>query len=173
MLKIRIIIGLFVLCTGIVLSAHAGQDTPDYVGSFKDWKVFSFLENDQKGWYAISDPIDVKGSSSRTNSHIYISHRPALNNFNEVSFVIGHNLKKEESVEVSVDGQHFVLIAQGNKAWTKNAIEDQKLVDALLKGTKLILKATLRSNIKLEQTYSLRGSTAAHDLMNKKCPHTH
>jgi len=160
---------LMILMTAVECRA----EHPTYLGAFKDWKTFSFKENGQLGCYAISDPIAVEGLSGRTNSHIYISHRPALNNFNEVSFTIGYNLKKKSDVSVFIDGQEFLLVANGNKAWTKNANEDQKLVQAILKGSKLILKATLRSNKGLKQTYSLRGATAAHQLLNKKCPIPH
>lgn len=166
----RYILSLFLCMFTLMLALESHADFPTYLGAFKDWKVFSFKENEQLACYAISDPTAVTGSTSRTNSHIYISHRPALHNFNEVSFLIGHNLKKDTGVEVFIDNVPFPLVVKGNKAWTKNEAEDEKLVDALLKGSKLILKATLRSGAALTQTYSLRGSSAAHGLLNKKCP---
>ena len=67
-------------------------------------------------------------------------------------------------------GPGFDLVTKGTNAWIKNQAEEPQFVDALKKGSKLIVKApSLKGNVTTD-SYSLAGLSQALDRVEKECP---
>ncbi|MGH6863429.1 MAG: invasion associated locus B family protein, partial [Methylocella sp.] len=77
---------------------------------------------------------------------------------------------KEGGARAEVAGSGFALIAKGANAWIKDQAEEPKFVDALKKGSKLIVKASsLRGHVTTD-SYSLTGLAQALEGVAKECP---
>ncbi len=156
-------------------SGTAGADTvttgkPSQLASYGDWGVFLAQGEKSKTCYALATPkVRSPPGLKRDPAYVFIANRPAENVREEVSIVMGFPIK-EGSGRAEIAGSGFALIAKGANAWIKNQAEEAKFVDALKKGSKLIVKASsLRGHVTTD-SYSLAGLAQALERVAKECP---
>ncbi|MGH6811791.1 MAG: invasion associated locus B family protein [Methylocella sp.] len=156
-------------------SGAPGADTtktgkPSQLASYGDWGVFLAQGEKSKTCYALATPKDrAPAGLKRDPAYVFISDRPAENVREEVSIIMGFPMK-EGGGRAEIAGSGFALIAKGANAWIKNQAEEAKFVDALKKGSKLIVKApSLRGHVTTD-TYSLNGLSQALERVAKECP---
>ncbi|MGF1609041.1 MAG: invasion associated locus B family protein, partial [Kiloniellales bacterium] len=113
------------------------------LGDFDDWSAFRFTENGNRACYMASQPAKAEGSYTRRGDiYALVTHRPAENRRDEVSFIAGYSFRENSTVEVTIGGQAFQLFTSDDGAWTANKDEDQKLVQAMIKGNRMVVKGT-------------------------------
>ena len=61
------------------------------------------------------------------------------------------------------------MYTQNDGAWIKNAAEESKLVNAMRKGSDLVLKSESTRGTKTTDTYSLKGLGQALDKVADEC----
>ena len=156
-------------------SGAASADTaktgkPSQLASYGDWGVFLAQGEKFKTCYALATPKDrAPHGLQRDPAYVFISNRPGENVREEVSIIMGFPMK-EGGGRAEVGGSGFALIAKGANAWIKNQAEEAKFVDALKKGSKLIIKApSLRGHLTTD-SYSLNGLAQALERVEKECP---
>ena len=165
----------FCLLTGLVLlsaawfsPAQASQ--PKLLSVDGDWSAYSFTEDGNKVCYMASKPTKAEGDyTSRGEIFALITHRPAEGTKNVFSYMTGYDYKPGSDVTVQVNGQSFVLFTQDETAWAPDADTDARLADAIRKGSKLVVKGVSARGTNTTDTFSLRGSGAAHDRISKEC----
>jgi hypothetical protein len=143
---------------------------PSQLASYGDWGVFLAQGEKSKTCYALATPKDRAPSGlKRDPAYVFIANRPGENVREEVSVIMGFPMK-EGSGRAEIAGFGFALIAKGANAWIKNQAEEPKFVDALKKGSKLIVKASsLRGHVTTD-SYSLAGLSQALERVEKECP---
>ena len=155
-------------------SGAASVDTttgkPSQLASYGDWGVFLAQGEKSKTCYALATPKDrAPHGLQRDPAYVFISNRPGENVREEVSIIMGFPMK-EGGGRAEIAGSGFALIAKGANAWIKNQAEEAKFVDALKKGSKLIVKASsLRGHVTTD-SYSLAGLAQALERVEKECP---
>ncbi len=144
---------------------------PVQVGSFSDWGAFLAEGGKDKTCYALATPKDrAPAKLKRDPAYIFISSRPAEKVRNEVSVIMGFAMKDGGEAHADVGGENFDLVAKGANAWIKNPAEEARFIDALKKGSKLIVKApSIKGNVTTD-TYSLAGISEALEKVQKDCP---
>ncbi len=156
-------------------SGAAGADTtktgkPSQLASYGDWGVFLAQGEKSKTCYALATPKDrAPPGLKRDPAYVFISNRPGENVREEVSIIMGFPMK-EAGARAEVAGSGFALIAKGANAWIKNQAEEAKFVDALKKGSKLIVKASSLKGHVTTDSYSLAGLSQALERVAKECP---
>jgi invasion protein IalB len=150
-------------------AANAATGKPSQVASYGDWGVFVAEGEKSKTCYALATPKERAPSGlKRDPAYVFISNRPGENVHEEVSVILGFPMK-EGSGRAEIGGTSFALIATGANAWIKNQAEEAKFVDALKKGSKLIVKAaSLRGHVTTD-SYSLNGLSQALERVDKEC----
>jgi hypothetical protein len=145
-------------------------DKPSQLGSFGDWSVFLAQADKSKTCYALATPKDrAPAGLNRDPAYVFISSRPGENVRQEISVIMGFPAK-EDGARAEVAGSSFALIAKGANAWIKNPAEEGRFIDALKKGSKLVIKATsLKGNVTTD-SYSLSGLSQALERVEKECP---
>jgi hypothetical protein len=144
---------------------------PVQVGSFGDWGAFLAESGKDKTCYALAtpkarDPAKLK----RDPAYIFISNRPAEKVRNEVSVIMGFSMKDGGAAHADIGGENFDLVAKGANAWIKNPAEEARFVEALKKGSRLIVKApSIKGNVTTD-AYSLAGISEALERVQKDCP---
>jgi invasion protein IalB len=144
---------------------------PELVGTFGDWGAYTAQPAKQKTCYALTQPQErAPGNLKRDPAFVFITDRPGENVRNEVSIIMGFDVRPDSQPKAEVDGAEFALVAKGGNLWVRNAADEDKLVQAMRRGSRLTVQATSMRNNLTTDTYSLRGVTAALDRIRKECP---
>ena len=140
------------------------------LGDYDDWSAFRFTENGSNACYMASQPTKAEGNyTKRGDIYALVTHRPAENRRDEVSFIAGYTFKENSTVQVTIGGQGFQLFTSEDGAWTANKDEDHKLVQAMIKGNRMVVKGTSSRDTVTTDTYSLKGFTAAYQSITETC----
>ena len=147
-------------------SAHA-----EVLGAHGDWVVTKGTEAGQPLCYMSAEPQTAKGNyTKRGKVYAIVTHRPAEKSIGVVSFQAGYTLKEGAPVTVTIDAKTtFTLFSQGEFAWTREAGDDQALVNAMRAGSQMVVKGTSARGTLTTDSYSLAGFTAALNAINAAC----
>src|SRR3546814_13326252 len=91
-----------------------------------------------------------------------VTHRPGEQRTDEVSIQAGYVYKEASPVEVDVGGLKVRLFTEGESAWTVDKDSDKKLVQAMIKGSTMVVEGTSARGTNTKDTYSLSGFTRAY-----------
>ncbi len=162
-------IAIITLCL-LLTPAHVNAQAAQKISSHGKWTVFSFIENGKKVCYMSSRPItDVGDYNQRGEISAFITHWPSSDSKDVFSYIAGYTYKNGSDVSVSIDGKTHSLFTQGGMAWAPDVETDKKLINAIKKGSTMVVKGTSSRGTLTTDTYSLQGSTAAYDAISKLC----
>jgi len=153
-------------------TAHVGGAEPMLVGQYATWGAYVATPNGKKVCFALAKP-----SSSKTNppnrprdpAYAFISTRPAEKVTNEVSIMIGYQIKPGDDSSLGIGNAHYAMYAQGDGLWIKNAAEEDRLIDAMRKGADATVKATSSKGTDTTDVFSLKGLSQALDKVAQEC----
>ncbi len=149
--------------------ASLGDGKPMLLESFHDWGAYVAQGRD-KTCYALASPKERAPSTlKRDPAYVFISSRPSENVRNEVSIIMGFAMNDKAEAKAEIGNASYDLIAKGTNAWVKNPAQENQFIDALKKGSKLIVKAPSTRGSVTTDTYSLAGLSQALDRVRKEC----
>jgi len=155
---------------GIFAASHAQAAEPKLLGTYSDWSAYVFTEGDSKVCYMASQPSKAEGNYTRRGEvFALITHRPAEGTKNVFSYITGYPYKPGSDATLKIDSSSFALFTQDETAWAPDAATDNKIADSLRKGSKMSIKGTSSRGTSTTDTFSLKGSSAAHDAITKEC----
>ncbi|MBI3701491.1 MAG: Invasion associated locus B family protein [Afipia sp.] len=152
--------------------AAAGSAEPNLVGQFGTWGAYKASPNGKTVCFALAKPASSKTNppnKPRDPSFAFISTRPAEKVTNEVSIMIGYQLKPGSEGSVEIGNARYAMYAQGDGLWIKNAAEEGRLVDALRKGSDAVVKGTSAKGTETTDTFPLKGLSQALDKLAQTC----
>lgn len=157
----------------LVATAAAPQamaEEPKQIGTFGDWDAVTFTEGGNTGCYLYNEPAKMEGKyKTRGKSYLLVTHRPAAQSLNVVMIKAGYSYKKESEVTVDVGGETFKLFTENDSAWARDAATDTRLVEAMKKANRMVVKGTSSRGTETTDTYSLQGFSAAHKAIGQAC----
>ena len=140
------------------------------VGTFGDWSAFQFSEDGNPACYMSSEPTKASGDyTKRGDVFAIVTHRPAERRIGEVSIIAGYAYQKDSTVGIAIGKQTFELFTQDDGAWARDEARAKKLVQAMRKGNKMVVKGTSARGTLTTDTYSLRGFTKSYRAIGKAC----
>ena len=161
--------GAAALCFTAVEASAASPD-PRALGIFKDWQAYTWEESGKKVCYMLSRPNkSLPQNVKRGDIYLMVTYRPKSKSSEEVSHITGYTYKDKSTVEISVGERKFKLATDSDVAWVPDGESDTKLINAMRKGSKMIVKGTSTRGTKTTDSYSLQGFTAAHKQIRKSC----
>ena len=166
--SVSTLLGLVLL--GLMAGGAAAQ-SPQFLGSFRDWNVYRFEDGEQAICYMASEPKKQEGNYTRRGSPaVLVTRRPGPRVVDEVSVQPGYSYMDGSEVQIEVDrNRRFMLFTRGEHAWTKSEDADQALIRAMRGGTDMTVRGTSTRNTFSLDTYSLMGFTAAYEAMVEAC----
>ena len=152
--------------------AVAGGAEPTLIGQFGTWGAYSATPNGKVVCFALAKP-----ASSRTNppnrprdpAYAFVSTRPAEKVVNEVSVMIGYQLKPGSESTVEVGGASYAMYTQGDGLWIKNAAEEDAMVQAMRRSADITVKGVSAKGTETTDTFSLKGLAQALDKIAQDC----
>jgi len=151
---------------------HIGGAEPKLVGQYADWGAYVAVPNGKKVCFALAKPSSSKTSPPnrpRDPAYAFISTRPAEKVTNEVSIMIGYQIKPGDDSSLSIGNAHYAMYAQGDGLWIKNAAEEDRLIDAMRRGADATVKATSSKGTDTTDVFSLKGLSQALDKVAQEC----
>ena len=170
-MKTKIVLALSAMALSCIsLSTAAKASDPKLLGTFGDWSAYAYTDSGNKVCYMASTPIKAEGKYTKRGDIIaFITHRPAEGTKNEFSYMTGYPYKDSGNATVAINNSKFTLFTQGESAWTTDASTDKKLIESIRKGSRMIVKGQSKRGTLTTDTFSLKGSAAAHEAINKEC----
>jgi Invasion associated locus B (IalB) protein len=153
-------------------AAAAGGAEPTLLGQYGTWGAYSATPAGKRVCFALAKP-----SSSKTNppnrprdpAYAFVSTRPAEKVVNEVSIMIGYQLKPGSESTLEVGGASYSMYTQGDGLWIKNAAEEERMVDAMRKSADVTVKGMSAKGTETTDTFSLKGLSQALDRIAQDC----
>ena len=88
---------------------------------------------------------------------------------NEVSVIVGYPQKPGHDAGAAIGSANYVMYTANDGAWVKNAAEEAQMVDAMRKGSDLVVKSESGRGTKTTDTYTLKGLAQALDKVAAEC----
>jgi len=153
----------------LMLIAPASAQTPKPIGSYGGWQALTYEENGKPVCYAVTEPAKKEGQyTSRGQVYALVAHRPADKKLNVFTIISGYTYKEDSDAILEIGDQKFTLYTQESMAWANDA-DDPKIVDALKKGTGMVVHGTSARGTETIDTYSLKGFSKAYDAIGDAC----
>lgn len=140
------------------------------VSSFKDWTLYSHSGEPADICFLTSQPKEATPAGARGDrSFFYVSSWPKDGVKAEISIKIGRPLKEGTPVVVQIGNNQFQLFTKGDKAFVSDPTEELKLLDAMKRGSFMVIKLTTQDGQAATETYSLIGVTKAINTLAQGC----
>jgi hypothetical protein len=149
-----------------------GNAQPQLLGQYDDWGVYTANPNGRKVCFALSKPIKAETdppNRPRDDPYLFISSRPEEKVRDEVSVIFGYAFKPNSEASLEVGGSSYSLYTQSDGGWIKNAAEEQRLINALRRGSDATVKGVSARGATTTDVYSLKGVTKALERVAQEC----
>ena len=171
---LRNAIAALTTCALIVPAAAQPKPTDQatLLGQFGDWGAYKATPGGKTVCFALSKPTSAvtdPPGRNRDPSYAFVSTRPAEKVKNEVSVIVGYPQKSGVDATATIGSASYVMYTQNDGAWVKNAAEESQMVEAMRKGSDLVIKSVSTHNTKTTDTYSLKGISDALDKVAAEC----
>jgi invasion protein IalB len=147
-------------------------DQATLLGQFGDWGAYKATPGGKLVCFALSKPTSAvtdPPGRNRDPSYAFVSTRPAEKVKNEVSVIVGYPQKSGVDATATVGSANYAMYTQNDGAWVKNAAEEAQMVEAMRKGSDLVIKSISSRGTKTTDTYSLKGVADALDKVAADC----
>lgn len=152
---------LFVLLA-LAGTVPAAAQSVRLIGDFRDWSAYSASEGAGPLCFALSRPTSVTPQPDGfTGAYLYLTNRPTEGVRYEFNLVAGFPFAPGQPAIASVGGQNFELFTENDAAWLLDPAQGDNLASAIRAGSTLTIDGTTDRGIRVSQTYSLSGATAA------------
>ncbi|NBC34102.1 MAG: hypothetical protein GVY13_15620 [Alphaproteobacteria bacterium] len=172
MRRIRTLVAFSAL-TLMILAAgpeRARAQEVEYLGTNRDWHAFQYTENGNRVCYMASRPTDEEGDYNRRGDvFVLVTHRPAEDSRDVVSFIAGYTYEEGSEVTVTIGGDTFRLFTEDDTAWARDEATDRRLVGAMRRGADMVVRGTSSRGTLTTDTYSLFGFTATYNEITEAC----
>jgi invasion protein IalB len=153
-------------------AAAPGGAHPTLLGQYGDWGAYAAASGGGKVCYALASPASTRTNPAnrpRDPVYLFISTRPGENVHNEVSAIMGYQLKPDSDVNVEIGNNKFVMYTKADGAWLSNAAEEARMVETMRKGADIVISGTSARGTQSTDRYSLKGLSQALDRTAKEC----
>lgn len=140
------------------------------IGTYGDWDAWVRTTGGQKECFVVSLPkSSAPKGANRGNIFVTVTHRPAAKVRNEVNVVIGYPFRDNSTATAAIGGQSFEMFTRKDSAWLYDSKSDTRMIAAMKKGSRLIVKGVSQRGTNTTDRYSLTGFTRAYNAISQAC----
>ena len=145
-----------------LLAAPAFAQSVKLLGEFRDWAAYTATESTGPVCFALSRPTEVTPSPDDfSGAWLYLTNRPSEGVRNELNLVAGYTFAADTPATASIGGEIFELFTDKDAAWLLDPTQADNLAGALRAGSTVVFEGTSDQGIRITQSFSLSGATAA------------
>ena len=144
-------LGLLCLApAGDALAQKAKAQSPNHtaaksetkrIGRFQGWDAYEHPDKGTKLCYLHAQPEKKEPQGAKRGEiYILVTHKPKDKIRNEVSIYFGYPLKDGIPAQAVIASTSIEMFTHEEAAWAADSATDQKLVEDLRKGNKLVVK---------------------------------
>lgn len=164
---------LLLFFTSSALAAAPHKDTQKSLGSFGNWRTYTFTEGSTQACYmSLTAPVaKIKNIKQRGAARLTITHRPAESSKDVVSYAPGYTYKAATSAEAHIGKAHFSLFTSADAAWTRDASADRMMATAIRNGATMTVTGTpaAKGTSPVTDHIDLKGAAQAYRAIGKAC----
>jgi invasion protein IalB len=153
-------------------AAPAGNPKPSLLGQYEAWSAYTATPNGRKVCFAIARPASSQSDPPhrpRDPTFAFVASRPAEKVKEEVSILIGYSFKPTSEASLAVGPAKFAMYTQKDSAWVRQSGEEPRLVDAMRKGSDMVIKGTSERGTQTSDNFSLKGISQALERIAQEC----
>ncbi|MEY4982445.1 MAG: hypothetical protein RIR62_711 [Pseudomonadota bacterium] len=165
---------LAVIAALTLAAPAAAQESTNQVAVQSDWSVFT--EETPKECWGVTAPKSTRAtrdgtevSVRRGDVQLFVTFRPGSGAAGEISYTGGYPFAEGSTVQVAIDGTNYEMFTQGEWAWPASPEADAQLLAAMKGGAQAVITARSGRGTQTEDTFSLRGFTAAMTEAETRC----
>ena len=136
---------------------------------FGDWRVLAHDDAADSICFAIAAPKSSEPASATPGAFFYVSAWPKDGVRAEISVKTSVPLKAGAPASIAIDKNFYKLFSKGDRAFVVDATDELKLLDAMKKGSSIMVIAQSEKGIVSRDTYSLAGITQALQAVSSGC----
>ena len=134
------------------------------------WVVMAAADAAQRICFATTQPKSSQPADTRREQpYVYISAWPRDGVRAEVSIVGGVAYRSGSSVTLTIGTNNFVLFTAGDRAFVADPTTELKLIDAMKKGSSMLVKSVYDTGAPVTDSYSLAGLTPTLAAFRQAC----
>lgn len=151
--------------------SHVQASAPQVIGEYGDWVAYYYKDSFGAVCYMASTPKKDEGKyTKRGDIYAVVTHRPTEKSFDVVNFNAGYEFKRGAKVEVKIGAKTFdKIFTNGDKAWATNEKVDKEMVEAMKRGSRMVVHGVSSRGTQTKDTYSLTGFASAYRAISNKC----
>jgi len=160
---------LFILAGTVIAGSYAEAASRRMLANYVDW--YAYAEKDRRGkiCYVEADPRKERGRYKRRgDAYIQVIYNPKSGR-EDVAVIAGYKYKRRSRVRVKIGPRRFRLRPSGDTAWTDRRKNPQRLVRAMRKGKRMVIRGVSSRGTLTVDTYSLIGFTDALRAARRSC----
>lgn len=165
---------LAAVCALALSTPAIAQESTNQVAVQSDWSVFT--EESPKECWGVSAPKASRAtrdgtevSVRRGDIQLFVTFRPGTGAAGEISFTGGYPFAEGSTVQVAIGGTNYELFTDGEWAWPATPDADAQLLAAMKGGAEAVVTARSGRGTQTQDTFSLRGFTAAMTEAETRC----
>ena len=165
-----IIKNFIILIIVSVFSLSVNSQEVKKVGKFKDWETIIITEQTGKVCFAQSVPVLQAPKSNPREARMFVSFRPAEKINDEISVTGGYEFNNQNSIiATSGKSKYKFDIAQEGFAWIAYNKLENKMINTMKKGSRIMITGHNQKGSQTIDHYSLLGFTKAYDAAKTSC----
>lgn len=154
----------------VIAAATSVAAQTKLVDTFNDWYFYAHDGSGERVCFAASAPQSSEPAGvSRDPAYFYISAWPGEGVRTEVSVKIGYSFSDGSDATVTVGNESFTLFTHEDRAFVNNPIEELKLLEAMKRGSTMVVEGVTEQGTTTRDTFSLMGVTKAVQTLTGQC----
>ncbi len=156
----------------LLLASPQAKAATQALGHFGGWAAYHLTDNNQSVCYMVlsQDFPRLKGMK-RSTAHLMITHRPAENTNDVVSYSPGYILRNGSDVKMTIDGAGFDLFSAKDAAWARTPKIDHAIAAAIrqAKSVSIVGTPAQKGIPKLGDQLNIAKADLAYQAISKAC----
>ncbi|WP_455478858.1 invasion associated locus B family protein [Bartonella sp. B10] len=140
----------------------AWAQAPKRLDQFGAWGAYSYKSPENTICYVLSVPLDALPTTVNHGDNFFLVTKRSNSPVSfEPQLMAGYPLKEGSKVTVTIGDREFDFFTKDSSAWIASSALEKQLVSAMRAGKNMIVKAVSKRGTHTTYTYSLKGITAA------------
>ena len=140
------------------------------LGKYKDWETMVLVEASGNTCFAQSSPVLQAPKSNKRDARLFVSFRPGDKITDEISTTSGYEYNKNNKVIATSGKNKFNFdIKQQGFAWMTSNKNEKKMINVMMKGSRIMVTGFNSKGSQTIDHYSLIGFTKAYKAAKSAC----